>query len=365
MNNNVETCWFAASVSPLTFHPATNSLSVCMRDVTHSYLCHDSHIWVTWHSMRDVTHSYLCHDSHIWVTWHTPSHIHTRTHTHPLSVCMRDVTHSYPSPEASWRRGFEPYAPLLFDLYHYLEQNGHFGLVTEHAPGPSSQLHPGSSWLPGSTPAGSQEGFRAVCQDSYIWETWRTLSHTHTRTRTHSLSVCMCDVTHSYLCPDSYVWVYLVDVTHTHTHTCTQTHTYSLWPATHLIFVRMHESSRTYEWVMSNLWISHITHMNKSCHTCEWIMSHMWTSHVTHMNESRHTYEWVISHICMTHVTYMNESRHTYEWVMSHIWMSICACDWLIVYVRRIHYSVAKIHMAKIHRMPQDAGHFTQKNHQF
>jgi len=34
--------------------------------------------------------------------------------------------------EASWRRVFDPYAPLLFDLYHYLVQNLHFGLVPEN-----------------------------------------------------------------------------------------------------------------------------------------------------------------------------------------------------------------------------------------
>jgi len=43
-----------------------------------------------------------------------------------------------------------------------------------------------------------------------------------------------------------------------------------------------------YEWVMSHIWMSHVTHMNgschESCHTCEWVMSHMWMSHVTHMN---------------------------------------------------------------------------------
>ena len=33
--------------------------------------------------------------------------------------------------EASWRRVFDPYAPLLINLYHYLEQNLHFGLVPE------------------------------------------------------------------------------------------------------------------------------------------------------------------------------------------------------------------------------------------
>jgi len=32
---------------------------------------------------------------------------------------------------------------LLFDLYHYLEQNGYFWLIPEHAAGPSSQVLPG------------------------------------------------------------------------------------------------------------------------------------------------------------------------------------------------------------------------------
>ena len=34
--------------------------------------------------------------------------------------------------EASWRRSFDPCTPLLVDLYHYLEQNGCFGLVPEN-----------------------------------------------------------------------------------------------------------------------------------------------------------------------------------------------------------------------------------------
>ena len=45
-----------------------------------------------------------------------------------------------PALEASWRRVFEPVSTLLFDLYHFLEQNRAFGLVPEHASGPSSQV---------------------------------------------------------------------------------------------------------------------------------------------------------------------------------------------------------------------------------
>ena len=57
-------------------------------------------------------------------------------------------------------------------------------------------------------------------------------------------------------------------------------------------------------------------------HTCEWVMSHIWMSHITHVNESYHTCEWVISRMWMSHITHMNESCHTCEWVILHIWMS-------------------------------------------
>ena len=73
-------------------------------------------------------------------------------------------------------------------------------------------------------------------------------------------------------------------------------------------------SPTTHEWVVSHIWMRHVTHINESWHTYEWVMSHTWTSPTTH--------EWVMSHIWMRHNTLMNESCHTYEWVMSHIWMS-------------------------------------------
>jgi len=37
----------------------------------------------------------------------------------------------YTAREASWRRAFDPCTPVLFELYHYLEQNGYFRLVPE------------------------------------------------------------------------------------------------------------------------------------------------------------------------------------------------------------------------------------------
>jgi len=58
-------------------------------------------------------------------------------------------------------------------------------------------------------------------------------------------------------------------------------------------------------------------------------------NHVPHMRAPCHTYEWAMSHICMSHVTHMNESSslfaHVNEWVMSHIWINheTCHIGWL------------------------------------
>jgi len=93
-------------------------------------------------------------------------------------------------------------------------------------------------------------------------------------------------------------------------------------------------SSLTYDWVMSRIWMSYVTHMNESCHTFEWVMSHIWMSHVTHMNESCLTYEWVMSHIWMSQVSHMNESCHA--WMRphmnekSHMFMSHVTHAWVL-----------------------------------
>jgi len=107
-------------------------------------------------------------------------------------------------------------------------------------------------------------------------------------------------------------------------------------------------------WVVSNPWVTHVTHRNVLCQTYVWLMSRIWMSHdthrlqrsptiwtmsqVKHLNDSCHVYEWVRSNIWVTHVTYMNESWHTqtaaltynlnhessqtFEWLMSRTWMS-------------------------------------------
>jgi len=92
------------------------------------------------------------------------------------------------------------------------------------------------------------------------------------------------------------------------------------------LVAHMDESHHTCEWVMSHIWMSHVTRMKEMCQK-EWVMSHIGMSHVTHMNELCRTYEWVMSHIWTSHVTHKNEpyfthereSCHTYESVTSHI----------------------------------------------
>jgi len=78
-------------------------------------------------------------------------------------------------------------------------------------------------------------------------------------------------------------------------------------------------------WVMSHMWMSHVTYVNASCRTCECVscylcecvMSHVWTNmwRVTCMNES--------SHMWVSLVTHVNESCHTHQRVMSHCYQSI------------------------------------------
>jgi len=119
----------------------------------------------------------------------------------------------------------------------------------------------------------------------------------------------------------------------------------------------INESCRTYQRVISNVWMSHITpmsesscwlvilpcmpshisirhvaHMNESRHKVQAI-SHIWAHHATRMSEPCHTFECVMSHVWMRHVTNMNELSHSYECVMSHIWMchvTCHTCQWLI-----------------------------------
>jgi len=89
----------------------------------------------------------------------------------------------------------------------------------------------------------------------------------------------------------------------------------------------------TYEWVMSHMneschiWMSHVNESSLECHTYEWVISHIWTSHVTHVNESCHIWTSHVTHVnesChiwtshVSNVVHMNESCQTCERVVSH-----------------------------------------------
>jgi len=78
---------------------------------------------------------------------------------------------------------------------------------------------------------------------------------------------------------------------------------WQLWMSLALFSISLHLHSPRI-WVMSHMWMGHVTHANRSCHTCEWVMSHMWIGHVTHVIGSCRMWisEWVMSHI--------NESCH-------------------------------------------------------
>jgi len=74
------------------------------------------------------------------VTHGAPAHLDvTLLMEFPIGRIFAEII-IYSAPEAFWVRVFDPVTPLLFNLYQYLEQNGAFGLVPEHATGPLSQV---------------------------------------------------------------------------------------------------------------------------------------------------------------------------------------------------------------------------------
>jgi len=64
----------------------------------------------------------------------------------------------------------------------------------------------------------------------------------------------------------------------------------------------MNESCHTYAWVVSLIWMSHVTHMNESCHTHE-TESTVWHD-VTHTNVCRD----------MTLLIHKCDMSHSYVW---------------------------------------------------
>jgi len=144
-----------------------------------------------------------------------------------------------------------------------------------------------------------------VCMCERVWERGNESCHAWKWVMPTCQIVWMRRVTHINESYHTYSWlmsrVWMSHVTHT-LGTRWQCHVQNVWMS-HV--AHRNESCHT--------WTSRVTHMNESCHTCEWVMSHIWMSHVTHMNVSCR----IMSQVWMSHVTNMSESCHTCEWVMS------------------------------------------------
>jgi len=224
------------------------------------------------------------------------------------------------APEASWRQGFDPCIPLLFDLYHYLEQNGCFGLVSEHAPGPSSQVLPGCR-------------VRHPCYSKNLF----------VRPHFRTVFAISYDISHIFMSHGKRI----------HESWHARNESYRKWATSHIFMshdTRIHESWHTYSWVMAHifispshacLWVMARVYI-ESWHTYSWVMVHVLMSHGTRIHRviahhhghgtrihgSWHTYSWIMANESMSHGTHEishfddNESRQTYPWDTAHIFMS-------------------------------------------
>jgi len=163
---------------------------------------------------------------------------------------------------------------------------------------------------------------RVTCQTYLNGYFWRCMSiYMRTACRTYE-----CIMSHVWMRHKAHTACLIDDVgwmrESLHTNEERMSHVSWIWMS-HVTHIN--ELCGTYEWVVAHVWMSHVT----TCPMCEWVMSHIWMRHVTHMNESWPLDECpspvlrVWSHIELSHVTHMNESwiSQVYQWVMSHEWM--------------------------------------------
>ena len=90
--------------------------------------------------------------------------------------------------------------------------------------------------------------------------------------------------------------------------------------------------------------MSHVTRMNESCHTYKWVMSHVWMSHVTLMNAQLpdlHLRETLLEQVCLdiTHSYARHDSFICVSWlihlcVVTHVIWLIHKCDMTHSYLR-------------------------------
>jgi len=199
-------------------------------DMTHIYVRHDSFIFLL--NMWDMTHLHATTASRIFM-------IHQYGGVRRIYTC--DMTHSY---MCMWHDAFirvtcliSCYSSIRTWLIHIV-------------------------WL------------LHVCDNIHQYDGVR---------RIH-----MCYLTHSRMWHDSFMFETR------HIHMCDMPHPYvCMW---HDVFIRVTWLIHTVDITDSPVWHNSFVCvtwnvMKWSCHTYGWVMSHIWMSHVTHMNESCHTYE--------------------------------------------------------------------------
>jgi len=80
--------------------------------------------------------------------------------------------------------------------------------------------------------------------------------------------------------------------------------------------------------------MSHVAPMNESCRTYKWVMSHVWMSHVTHTNESCHMCTCAALHISID--LCMRER------------VCVCVCEWMwqkTSQVKKMYFRVRERHI--------------------
>jgi len=228
----------------------------------HSYVWHDSFICVIWLvHMCDIPHEHAWHGSFICVTWLVQMCV--MTHSHMWHDSFVDVCHDS-FTYVTWlvRR-------CVSWLIHICDMTRAECYMT-HANARQQLI----CIYPQKRQTIPQRR-RIRVQSCY---STRTDCHIHMCDMTHV--VPMCDMTYSYEWYDPFMCVpWLI-------HMFDMTHSYA-WYDCGMTFC--------FEWVMSHIWMSHVTHMNESCHT--------WMSHVTHM-----------SHKCVVWLFYLSDMTHSYVW---------------------------------------------------
>jgi len=220
------------------------TLLIHMCDMTHSYVWHDSFICVTWTYESRLALDYVCGASFVRVR------VHVRVH-----VCV-PVLVPVPVP-----------VPVSACAC---------ACVCACASRLLNMLHSGN----------------LLCCIHHMWKSH--VSHVNASYHIHEWVSCVTNINEAC---HTYEWV-LSHVTHIwmsfescHTYKWVLshvTHVNEFWVMAHTSVYPLHNESRHTQLFQKRICVWHDfarrqpTHMNESCHTYEWVLSHMWMSHVTH-----------------------------------------------------------------------------------